>query len=776
MSTKLTQLRNNQIDTYISKVNRLNDMWKAFVSKETYATYRTRTSFESAIAKAREKAPKKLINMLLSDSEHRQIVEKAENGLEELSLYVEGYNAAFVEKRLLKYKTLFDGNDGNSVPLDENQRRAVVIDEQHNLVIAAAGSGKTSVLTARIVYLIQREDKVTPHKILALSFNKAAADEMKQRLLNLYNINNVEVATFHSFGNRLLKEGNSEIYEVLNKSEDEIKSVFTDLFSTHDQFQILLIDFLKNYLQEEPEEAGLKNKDEYYFVMQNQQYVTLSGKEVRSVAEKEIANFFFLNGIEFEYEARAIWADEYSEKHKAYQPDFYLPQYDIYIEHWGLDRHGEVASWFSVSSNEYKEERQWKLETFNKVNKKLVESWYYEQQEGTLIENLKHRLLELDPTIVFTPLPLETIIKRIESTLREQNSRIYELTTTFIHHAKSNFLSPNDINKKLSDTSLDKKTAIFGRLANIVYSYYEELLKKSKKIDFDDMINKTIEVIKQNPDRYRSLYDHILVDEFQDISVQRLELLKCFVNDESDTKLFCVGDDWQSINRFAGSDVSIFINFDKYFPHPAKNYLTTNYRSSKTIVDMSTQLISFNKQKIDKTVTATMPGKDKAHVYKVPKEYSKQEYTLRQNEYILGQIELILQFGFQIEDIMVLSRFNKPLNELRKLIADRDNQGTFQGIRLHTIHTSKGAQAKHVFILNMISGISGFPSEAKDDRVLNLVKAEETEEEKFEEERRLFYVALTRSKEYLYLYTHESAESIFLNEVEEYLDIPKILE
>jgi len=149
---------------------------------------------------------------------------------------------------------------------------------------------------------------------------------------------------------------------------------------------------------------------------------------------------------------------------------------------------------------------------------------------------------------------------------------------------------------------------------------------------------------------------------------------------------------------------------------------------------------------------------------------------LLQNEYILGQITQILDAGFPPHEIMVLSRFHKPLMQLSALISQYKDEKRFADIRFNTIHTSKGAQAKHVFILNMVSGVFGFPSEIKDDVVLELVKKHASKEDIFEEERRLFYVTLTRSKEYLYLYTYEGAESIFLNEVKDYLHEPMILQ
>ena len=116
------------------------------------------------------------------------------------------------------------------------------------------------------------------------------------------------------------------------------------------------------------------------------------------------------------------------------------------------------------------------------------------------------------------------------------------------------------------------------------------------------MIIDATEILRKDSQKFKNKYEYILVDEFQDISKPRIELLKALLALNPKTKLFCVGDDWQSINGFAGSELDYFVKFDKEFQNPEELALRTNYRSSKVIVEMSNKLISYNKNKINKEV------------------------------------------------------------------------------------------------------------------------------------------------------------------------------
>ncbi len=289
---------------------------------------------------------------------------------------IKNYNKNFIGERLKTHKLFFDGNDdGLERSLDEQQRLAVVKDDKHNLVIAGAGSGKTAVITSQIVYLLRRRDYIRPEKILVLAFNKLAAREIRNRLKKEYNIDSVNVRTFHSFGFSVINENSSDQPGVLDDSKrrTRIRSIFTEQ-TKNKRFQNLLIEYFGKYLDEELDETSFSRKEEYYWYVRNKQYTTLNGEKVKSVSERDIANFLFKHNIRFFYESVVRWTDK-DDHHRVYTPDFYLPDYDIYIEHWGVDEKGDIPSWFEISKEKYHEKIEWARKQFKKHNKILIETF-----------------------------------------------------------------------------------------------------------------------------------------------------------------------------------------------------------------------------------------------------------------------------------------------------------------------------------------------------------------------------------------------------------------
>ncbi|TFF63637.1 MAG: hypothetical protein EU521_00845, partial [Promethearchaeota archaeon] len=317
-----------------------------------------------------------------------------------------------------------------------------------------------------------------------------------------------------------------------------------------------------------------------------------------------------------------------------------------------------------------------------------------------------------------------------------------------------------------------KKQRLFGKIALDVYKRYQKYLYDEQKIDFNDMINYAVEFVKKNPERYRNRYSHILVDEFQDISTQRMELINGFVNERSDTKLFCVGDDWQSIYQFTGSDVSFFIDFDQFFPHPEITHLKSNYRSTHDIVEMAHSLISHNKYQVEKVIKSIRQDGLRPLLFRISNKASF--YSKIPLNWAFGLIKKLLDEGVEPADIMVLSRFNRRLKDLEiqcgaaGMPIKEQGAPRSSGIRFYSAHKSKGSESEHVIVLDIVSGLYGFPCEIQDSSVLDLARRNNTKSH-IEEERRLFYVALTRSKKFLYVFTVQGSESLFIEEIEPFM-------
>ena len=708
----------------------LDTNWDGFLKKETYLISDDKHQFNLILKKGLKES--KVPFYLFWDFKFKKLLKENYEKLKITKDNMDNYNSIFINQRLKNYKSFFDGKDDNlKYPLDNEQRFSIVKDDKHNLVIAAAGSGKTSVITSKIAYLIRRKDKINPKKILALAFTRVAAEEMQNRIRKDYKLD-VNISTFHQLGRKIIKEKTKQNPKLLfdgdnanQKFNKIIKDIFNKTLNDNSNFQELIIDYLSYFLDEEIEETSFEEKEEYYEYMRNKKYTTLTNVEVKSIGERDVANFLFKHGIEFEYEPNVEWSDN---KNKEYQPDFYLPKYDIYIEHWGLNENNQVPHWFRKenesiedASKKYLDIMQWKLDQFKKHNKLLVQVWSYEKNSGKLIENLKKRIIDINKSIKFNPLKYEDLIEKTYQ-FKENANEISSLISSFIGLAKSNFLKIEDIHKRINSNKYTKKQTLFGKIAVEIQIKYQTLLEKEKKIDFNDMINKAIEIVNENKSKYLNRYDYVLIDEFQDISNQRMELIKCFVNKYSNTKLFCVGDDWQSIYQFTGSEVKFFVDFNKFFPNPEVTHLKTNYRCSKLIVNMSNKLISHNKYQIEKQV---QPHKSeinkKVEFYELIDNYNYSDQ--RQKHHVFKKIKELIQSGEKPEDIMVISRFNKCIIDLKILCGSKgirceDSRKKTKGVRFYTAHKSKGSQAKHVFLLDIISGIYGFPCEIEDSSVL----------------------------------------------------------
>jgi DNA helicase-4 len=751
-------------EKYTTK-NKLEKSWQDFLNRDTYLISDEKHKFFSEI------------NQLAKFPRHtkfkfkaRRIFRKFRKVLHALIEEINNYNDYFTKKRLKDYSSFLDGKDDRlKHPLDKEQRLAVIKDDKHNLVIAGAGSGKTSVISSRIAYLIRRKDKVYQDKILALAFTKVAADEMKERLKRNYGIE-IDISTFHALGRSIIEEELGHKPKlVFNGNEKKIYELIEKLFMevlNEVKYQNILIDYLAYHSEQEIKPESFENKVEFYEYMRNKNYSTLNDISVKSISERDIGNFLFLHNIEFEYEPLVEWVDE-SEEDKEYHPDFYLPDYVVYIEHWGLNINNQVPDWFTKTTEEYLQLRNWKLEQFETHNKTLVETWDHERLSEELIPKLKEKLKHTIPNIEFIPLTYNELVEKTFA-FKEKRNEVVNLVGNFIKISKCNFFTVSDITERIKAKKYSKKQKLFGEIALEVYKRYQDYLNKENQIDFNDMINLAVELAKRDPEKYINRYDHVLVDEFQDISYQRLELIKCFVNDKSNTKLFCVGDDWQSIYQFTGSDVRYFVNFKDYFPNPEITYLNNNYRSSQTIVDISNELIAKNKKQIKKETRSTHDiGIQPIFIdFTTGFNYNKKI----QYENIYNLIQILLDDDVEPYEIMVLSRFNKYLRDLEIYCGAKGvpTESKHGGVRFYSAHKSKGSESQHVILTDMTSGLYGFPCEIQDSSVMELAKRFESDGF-IDEERRLFYVALTRSKKFLYIYSMEQSNSMFLNEINPYL-------
>jgi len=769
--------------------------YKTVEEEDTYLIWSVRSSLFSYYNE-NIKLIKKILNYQSTFSEElSNYIKKSLTEIERIKIKIENYNDEFVKRRKIEYDFLFKKD---IFYLDDDQKTAIIKDDKHNLVVAGAGAGKTEVLTTRIAYLIKRKpDKVHKTRILALAFQKKAQKEMIDRLKKRYGLE-VKIKTFHALGLEILEleKERSNLYdpsEEETKTRIKIKQLFKEAMEEKD-FSNEVINYLKSrdtgYVEEKTEFATDKEKEDFYEFMRNLRWRTLDNTEVKSIAERDIMNFFLthkINGedIKILYEEPADWAEYLDDdgRRKSPRPDFFFEDFNIYIEHWALDKNNNVPYYFESQKN-YIQTMNIKKDRFKDLNYNkelmysLVETYnweFYEKEDfikilsGRILKTLK----EKNPDMEFEISPIEhkELIEKVWKICKIGKGTISENIWNFIKNAKTYGLTPDRIEERLKNEKWSQMQKIFGRIASRIYSDYENILKSEFKIDFQDMINLCIKSLDKNPHRFKDTFDHILIDEYQDISRQRYVLIRKLMDRNPTCKLFCVGDDWQSIMSFAGSNLNYFVRFGDYFDHEERTDLTINYRNIKTIVDAGADLIKHNLcEQIEKKSIAK--NEMKKRIIVKASRHKPDYYTNYYNHITddcIDYIDNLLENGYKPNDITIMTRiYNNPKWEnLIKYSKEKR-------IKFFSVHKFKGLQSRVVILMDVTKGLYGFPCELEDSLLLEPAREEE-KINKEDEERRLFYVALTRAKEDLIIYSQKEAMSKFLSEINNYTNYNELI-
>jgi len=649
----------------------------------------------------------------------------------------------------------------------DNQQMTCIVKPAHNhLVIAGAGTGKTTTIIGKVKYLLN-SGKCKPEDILVLSYTNASATEMSGRINNEAHCM-IAASTFHKLGLDIISKVNGKVPKITKINLTEFsKQMLTELMKDNKYIELLCSFFLNNYKYSKTEH-DFTTKNEYDEYLRLNPPTTLNGETVKSYGEMDIANFLFRNGVRYEYE-KAYEVDTRTEDRAQYYPDFYLPDYGIYIEYFGISKDGKVPAYFSATGNadtasrEYKEGMTWKRKVHKDNNTKLVECYAYEKSEGVLLENLSSKLLNFG--VKFNPISAEQVWQKVaDNNSKDVLSTIAELFATIITLIKSNNCSFEIFKSMCSHSLWAIRNAVVVSMIEPVYKAYDDALHRNGEIDFNDMINMASELIRSG--KYVNQYKVVIVDEYQDISKARFNLLKA-LRDSSDYDLFCVGDDWQSIYRFAGSDMGYILNFQDFWGATVKSKIETTYRFSKSLIDVSGSFVMSNPAQIKKSIKGNSDdfgfalGEIKGYTEALAVKFMLQklnELPANSSVYFIGRYSFDsklldgcadLKCKYDNEHGVVDVTYSKRL----------DLKMTFI-----TAHRSKGLQADYVFIINNKHKGLGFPSAIQDDPIIEIL-LEGKESYPFAEERRLFYVALTRAKKKSYILTVEGNESVFAKEL-----------
>lgn len=683
-------------------------------------------------------------------------------------------NESYCAKTLKKFNDLFDRLE--KYPLTLEQKTAAIINEDRNLLIAAAGSGKSSTIVAKVAYLIEK-GLATSSEVLILTYNKDAQEDIDARINKLVGTipsfkSPVLSKTFHALGLEVIAQvegvkpsipevaaaGKIRTLNIFNEMVEQIRRKNPVFDSKWQIFQSSLksplpdIFSITSYSEynEYQKQAGasLKNSNFGKRLM----LLTMDGNEVKSVEEARLANFLYMSGVRYEYEKNYSYPTS-NKDYRQYCPDFYYPEADLYHEHFAINEFGTPPSFLG---SKYLEGVSWKRKLHASNNTKLIETHSADFFDGSCEKKLLAMLQRHN--ISFNPPSADEVDQRIKESFDPETD--IQIFITILRHFKANAAELSWLQEKANSLHDPNRTEIFIDLFETIYKAYQE--KLGDQIDFEDQINIAATYIEEG--KYTHGYKYILVDEFQDISQDRKRILDALLNQDEEIKLFAVGDDWQSIYRFSGSDIDIMTNFSDNFGATYKNYLTQTFRSYQGLVDVAANFIQRNPQQLKKKVTALVNVPQKQVFID---EYQSERDQERKLESRLEQLDRIAKQRKCNYKVFILTRYHRQKPSQLDLY---EKKFTSLELTCRTIHASKGLEADYVLLLNVSDKRYGFPSKIFDDPLLGLV-IPKPEEYPYAEERRLLYVAMTRAKRALFILADASSISCFVKELSNYKDV-----
>lgn len=710
----------------------------------------------------------------------------SEEGKNLLSIYdtVESerelHNQSFIQRELTANKTYFDTVLGQ-YPLDPQQRDSLVKLEDNCLVIASAGSGKTSTILGKAKYLVEKRN-IDPSKVLLITYTRKAANELHERM----KIEGMTCSTFHALAYQIIAKVTGQAPSICEA--DVPLTIFHKLIETNSNF----LHAINNYIINLQSLMGLEHDymDAFSYFEDRKKYGIqalfrdVDGKIIftRSEEEKRLVSILTRLGVPFRYE-NAYQVNTTTPERRQYRPDFtiyYLNRQGqwqwLYLEHFAIDSIGNVPRWFGegtrggwrVANQRYNEGIQWKRATHQQYGTILIETTSADFRDGTVETKLRQQLTRYGvPIKERTDEELyELLVKRN----RKVEKSVYTLILSFITLMKANEKTIDGLLKGLEPKSVDnplgslypqdeRSRVILTEIIKPFYDEYERTLDRNYEIDFTDAIIQATELCRKGLWKH---YEYILVDEFQDISVDRYKFLQALRSDNPKTKLFCVGDDWQSIFRFAGSDMSLVYEFEKYFGFTEHCKIETTYRFHQPLIDKSSEFVMKNKEQKEKTIKTPNGDTYKTFLNFVKCDGEDEDGVKKEVEKIIADIptnQSILLLGrYNYDAVSVGYKGKMEFSENRMMVKVGGREIPFL-----SVHSAKGLEADHVILVNCNQGAYGFPSLIEDDPILDFVLSK-SEAYPFAEERRLFYVAMTRARMRMYVLYDQKRPSPFIGE------------
>ena len=688
----------------------------------------------------------------LEDSPEKETFQRFHLAMSNTEFHKKANNEHFIENQLSSYAQYFDTI--LSYPLDAQQREAIVSLEDNVLVISSAGSGKTMTTVGKVRYLIDVQH-VPAEKILLITFTRKAAESLSERLGE----KNLKCRTFHKLALDIIGEATGEkptitapdfsvqVYHKLSQENPDFRDAIADYiirsrYTMRDQFEY---SSMQDYMQDRQKhgiQAFFKDMD---------------GRPVfcKSDEESKICDFLGSRGVKFRYEEKYEF-NTVDAEYRQYCPDFSIyidcpdgTQKRVYLEHFAVNEAGHCPGWFTYDEEKkYLDGIQWKRKCHQDRGTTLIETSSAGFQRGDVFQILSKQLLELGA--VFNKATHQSVSRE----LVRQEENILAILTSFNFLLKSRDRTMEEI---MNQVGRGPDAITVNDIIAPFVAAYRQMELDNNEVDFTDAIIRATDLCNNG---HRPDYDYILVDEFQDISMDRYRFLQALRRKESLTKLFCVGDDWQSIYRFAGSDMALFKQFEKYFGYTKKCLMETTYRFGEPAIAESSRFILANPEQAVKNV----------HSFRDDAETKLDFLSTDGRE---GAVETVKYLADQIpidKEILLLGRYSFDVNIFKntELVVHETKDRIYvsygrRKMTFMTVHQSKGLECDYIILLNCNGGAIGFPSQISDSPVLKYVLSE-PDGYAFSEERRVFYVGITRAKKHTWVLYDMNNPSPFVKE------------
>ena len=733
------------------------------------------------------------------------------------------------EKEKLSFVKSWVANHISGTEPDDEQAAAIAAVQGHTQVIARAGSGKTTTLVSRALFLM-KHCGVASNQILILAFNKAASLEVRKRLFTLqmgsavtadkaiddynkqqrsnsgrqpsskgYDENKVisaiasrlnmdlpYVMTFHALACAIV---HPKEYIISNGPEDNnqtLNKVVQEVIDDHlqeSEFQEKIRELMLVYFQGTWERivAGRydKSKEELLQYRRFLEGESMNGDKIKSYGEKVIANFLFEHDILYKYEQNHYWNDI------PYRPDFtiYRAQNSgVIIEYFGLEGNADYDEMSEKKRAFWKRKKGYTLIEFSPVD--------IAKDAGNSFPDLLKTRLE-EQGVACVRLSEDEIWNRIRDRAIDYFTKAAQ---SFISRCRKDLLSPSKLQSRIENYSPSSEVEeMFINILNPLYSAYLERLSNTGKEDFDGLMQRAIQAIRSGQTDFKRVSEqgnlagllHICIDEYQDFSNLFHQMIGAIRERNPEVQLFCVGDDWQAINGFAGSDLRFFQNFDDHVGESHRVYLSTNYRSSDAVVTFGNQLMDG----LGKPAVAhkQLPGEVLILDTKnFSPSFTEQKHHGR-HDIITPIVNRLVSNALTNDmDLVMLCRTNtlpwyvnyqdkkaRGGRNIEKYISHvqsffpKDQQ---ERISISTAHKYKGKEQSMVIIMD--ARVGSYPLIHPNWIFLRIF--DDTLKKIVEEERRLLYVAFTRAINKLVIITDGDKKSSFLDELEGQLPIKAI--